>query len=139
MAVLLCYINFVLKSILIGINIATPPFCLFICFHFHKISFLIPLLSVCMGPWIWSESHVDNIRKGLVIRSTFIFVFIGTFNPFAFEEIVDRYVFLFYYSYFDPFFLVLLKEDSNISCNTGLVVMNSFSFFLFGKLYVLWF
>ena len=40
-----------------------------------------------------------------------------------------------FYSYFLPFFLVLKKRPFNISCNTGLVVMD-FNFFSSGKLFI---
>ena len=75
--VLLCLllIAFALKFLLSVISIAILAFVVLFCFHFHEISFFIPLLSICVCPSIWRESLVDSrVRKScFVIQPLYIF------------------------------------------------------------------
>ena len=83
---------FVLKSILCDMSIATPTS---FWFPFAWNIFSIPLLSVCMCPWVWSGSLVDSIYiygSCCYIHSANLCALIGVFNPFKFTVIKDMYV-----------------------------------------------
>ena len=72
-----------------------------------------------------------------VIHSVAICLLIEAFNPFALKVIVDRNVFIAVLLFiFLSFFSSSYGRPFKISCNTGLVVMNFFSFLLSGKLFI---
>ena len=104
-------VAFVLKSILSGRSIASVTFCLFVCFHCHKIAFSMFVFAVGACLLIWSES---------------LYVFTEACDLFIFRVIVDTYIFTdVYFSHADFFFLK--KTLYNISCNASIVVISSFS------------
>ena len=100
-------ITFVLKSILADTSITTPDFYV----HIHKLSFSIPLLSLCVCLLIWSESLLDNICKDLLFSPIQPhYVLIGVFNPFTFTIIVDSYIVIAILLLIFLSFFLLLKE-----------------------------
>ena len=76
-------------------------------------------------------------RSCFLIYTATLYLLIGAFNIFTFKGIFDRYV---VYCHFSIHILIslplLFKSPFNISWSTGLVMMNSFSFFLSGNLFI---
>ena len=80
---------------------------------------------------------VDNIvRVLLCYLFNLNMSFDWSINLFAFKTIIDRYVFIVILLFIFLVFLLFLIRPFNISYNNGLVVMNSFSFFLPRKLFI---
>ena len=127
------FMAFVLQSILSDITIATPAF--FSCSFAWNI-FSNPPLSVYVGLLFWGGSLVGSTCVGnafLSIHLLYTFFF-GTFNPFMFKVIIDRYLFTANFSYqcpSDSLPFPSFPESSPflISCSAGLVETYSFFFF----------
>ena len=90
--------------------------------------------------WVSCRQHLCG--SCFLTHSAALRLLIGTFNPFTFKVIIDRYVviaiLLFIGLTSSPSYLLLLLLLSpfNSSCTTGLGVMSSFSFSSSGKLLV---
>ena len=88
----------------------------------------------------------------LVLLLFFILILIGTFSPFTFRVVIERYEFSTIVLPVELVFLVMLsgsflslvfwsffstqRVTIKISCRAHLVVINSFSFCLSGKLFI---
>ena len=106
--------------------------------------------SLCLK-WMCCRQYIDGSCFFLIHSDTFCLL-VRVFSPFIFRVIIDRYVFsdvlllvlslyleIFSVPFFSFLLLVLplhLKIPFNISCRAALVVMNSFTFCLSGKLFI---
>ena len=123
-----------LESILSDMSNATMPF--FSSCHLLGKFVSSPSLSGYVGLLFWGGSLVGSTCVGnafLSIHLLYTFFF-GTFNPFIFKVIIDRYLFTANFSYqcpSDSLPFPSFPESSPfiISCSAGLVETYSFFFF----------
>ena len=122
---------FVLKFILSDVSNTTPAFFpSSFAWNIFSISSLFSLCKYFVLKRISCIQHIYGSR--FLIHSATLCHLIAVFNPFTFEVIVDRYLFIaiFYsYLYSSLYFLFFLAHPFNISCSDGLLVMNSFNLF----------
>ena len=104
--------------------------------YFFPQLFTFSLYKSFFLRWISYRKHICG--SCFLIHSVTLCLFIGAFNPFSFNVIIDRYLFIFPHlslcsslsysfsssSYSSPF---------SIPCSVGLVKVYSFSLFLSGK------
>ena len=83
--------------------------------------------------WVSCKQHM--YRSFFVIHSATVCLLIGTLNPFAFKVIINWYVAIYILLYICLIFFSYWGRPFNISYKTGLVVINSFTFFLSGKFF----
>ena len=136
-------IAIVLKCILFHESIAIPCF---LGFNFHEISFFIPTYSLCVFFNLNRVSRTQHMYGlCLLLHSATPSLLIVAFNPFTFKVVIDKYVFitkLLFIFLFPPFssFPSPPPPSSyytfNTSCNTSLVIMNSFSILLSVKFFI---
>ena len=122
-------VTFVLKVYFVWYKYATPAFFPFagnIFFH----SFTFSLCASFNLKWAFYRKRMYGcfVFHGMEWKC----LLTGAFNSFTFKLIIDRYIvialLLFIFMIFSCFF--------NIFCNTYFMVVNSFRFFLSGKLFV---
>ena len=121
---------FILKSILSDMSPATSDFD----FHFHRIPFFIPSLSICVGPFIWSGFLLEGvyIESCFCIHSVSLYPLVGTFNLFIFKVICFGFVFVGFFSSFLFCFLAIWWQ-------TLVLCLDSLFFFVCVSIVYCWF